>query len=172
MIHRSANIVGHPNISIGSNTRIDAFTSITATSEPCSIGSYVHISCYVFVAGRAGFDLGDFVGVAAGARLFSTSDDFGGDVLVGPTVPTELTNVHAQRLHLGRHSLAGVNSVVLPGAVLDEGTVLGALSLASKPLAAWTIYGGVPAIPLKDRRRNLLDLERRLTDGAQAQEGQ
>lgn len=162
MIHRTANIVGAENISIGSNTRIDAFASVVCTEAPCSIGKHVHISCYAFIAGRAGVDLEDFSGVAAGVRIFSTCDDFSGDVLTGPTIPPDLTGVQAERVRVGRHSVIGANSVVLPGVSLGDGAIVGALSLVRRNLDSWTIYAGSPLRRIKARRTGLLELETRL----------
>jgi putative colanic acid biosynthesis acetyltransferase WcaF len=37
-----------------------------------------------------------------------------------------------------------------------DGSVLGAASVTSRDLEAWTVYGGHPALPLK-KRTNFLD---------------
>ena len=54
------------------------------------------------------------------------------------------------------HAWAGVcaRATVGPGVVVGEGAVLGLCSLATAPLQAWTVYGGVPARALRARRRN------------------
>ncbi len=43
LISKNVLIVGAENISIGSNVRIDAFTSLIAPKKKLKIGSYVHI---------------------------------------------------------------------------------------------------------------------------------
>lgn len=43
-------------------------------------------------------------------------------------------------------------AIVLPGVTCAEGSVLGAGSLTSKDLAAWTVYAGNPAVAVKKRR--------------------
>lgn len=45
-------------------------------------------------------------------------------------------------------------ATVGPGVEVGEGAVLGLCSLATKPLAPWTVYGGVPARALRARSRN------------------
>jgi galactoside O-acetyltransferase len=48
----------------------------------------------------------------------------------------------------------GTNVVVLPGVTLAEGSVIGACSLVTKSTEPWTVYAGIPAKPLKSRRRD------------------
>jgi len=155
LLDRSATIVNPGLLHVASNVRIDAYTIVTCGGE-CLIGDHVHISTHVFVGGRAGFELSSHSGLATGVRLLTTSDDFSGDYLTGPTYDSIDTNVKCIRTIIGAHAVAGANSVILPGADLGEGSILGALSLAATPLEAWTIYGGVPAKPIKQRSRVLL----------------
>jgi galactoside O-acetyltransferase len=156
-IHESVLIVNASALTIGSNVRIDAFTVITCGDEPCSIGDHVHISTHVLIAGRGGFDLGNCSGIASGCRLFTTSDDFSGEVLTGPTFPAHQTGVTYCRIRIGDHAVMAANSVVLPGGGLGEGAILGALSLAKTRLDPWTIYGGTPARAVKPRSRTMLE---------------
>lgn len=48
-------------------------------------------------------------------------------------------------------------AVVLPGVTLGEGSVLGAASLASKDLNAWSVYAGNPMQYIKDRPNFLMN---------------
>lgn len=158
LIHRTATIVNPTSIRWGRNIRIDAQTVITAGKTDCYIGNYVHISTHVFIAGRAGFIIDDYSGLASGVRALSTSDNFSGKTLTGPTHAASLIDVAEHRIKIGQHAVAGANAVMMPGAELGEGAILGSLSLAKTALRPWTIYGGVPAKPLKSRSRELLDL--------------
>jgi galactoside O-acetyltransferase len=54
----------------------------------------------------------------------------------------------------------GSGSLILPGASFGEGSVLGAMSLVSRPLEPWTIYAGVPARRLRERKRDVLQQEK------------
>lgn len=54
----------------------------------------------------------------------------------------------------------GSGSVILPGVTLEDGVAIGALSLVNKNCKAFGIYVGNPAILLKNRKRDLLDLEK------------
>lgn len=157
-MHRSIVIVNPGRLKIGNDVRIDAFTVLTCGEEDCEIGNHVHISTHVLIAGRAGFELRDYSGIAAGSRLFSTSDDFSGEFLTGPTFSEQSTNAAWRRIRIGEHAVTGTNSVVIPGGELGEGAILGALSLAKSFLKPWYIHAGTPAKPIKQRSRNLLAL--------------
>jgi carbonic anhydrase/acetyltransferase-like protein (isoleucine patch superfamily) len=69
----------------------------------------------------------------------------------------------AVRAATARYSLSaavvGAGSVILPGCSIGEGTTVGALSLVNRKLDPWMIYAGAPARPLRERRRELLQLE-------------
>lgn len=54
-----------------------------------------------------------------------------------------------------------VNSIVLPGVSLAEGTSVGALSVVRKNTEPWSVYLGNPAKKIKNRKKDLLDLEKK-----------
>lgn len=160
-IHRMSNVVFPKNISIASNVRIDGFCTIIGSGE-IEIGNYVHISPYCLVAGRGGVRFMDFAGLSSGVRIYTTSDDYSGASLTNPTVPEEYTNVHMKEVVLGKHVIIGSNSVILPGVHVGEGSAVGALTLVTRSLDAWGIYSGNPLRRIKDRKKDLLSLERDL----------
>src|SRR5687768_14032493 len=88
-IDRTVKFYGANRISIGSNTRIDAYSVISAGEEGISIGNHVHIGVYVFLTGAARIEIGDFCGVSGRVSIYSSNDDYLGDALTGPTVPDE-----------------------------------------------------------------------------------
>jgi galactoside O-acetyltransferase len=137
---------------LGSDIRIDPYCVISA-GEEVSIGSHVHLAAHVLLSGQAGITIDDFAGVSHGAKLLSTSDDFTGGALTGPTVPPDLRRVKGGRIVVGRHAVVGANAVVLPGTRISEGATLGALSLARGTLEPWKVYAGTPARILKERDR-------------------
>jgi len=152
LIHESAVLVGVEKMRLGSNVRIDPFCVISA-GEKMSIGSHVHIAAHVLLSGGGGIALHDFSGISHGAKLLSASDDFSAGVLTGPTVPDDLRKVRTELIVIGRHAVVGANSVVLPGAHVEEGAMVGALSLARGTLEAWKVHAGVPARIVGNRDR-------------------
>lgn len=153
-LSRYARIYGASRISIGENSRIDDFTILSAGQGGIRVGRNVHIACYCFLAGAGKITLEDFAGISGRVSIYSSSDDFVGPFLTGPTVPDAYRNVSTADVSLGRHVVVGAGSVLLPGAVLEEGVTVGALSLVTKRLPAWTVWAGNPAKHRRDRQRN------------------
>ena len=54
---------------------------------------------------------------------------------------------------IGPYAWVCARAVVSPGVNLEEGAVLGLGSVATRNLEAWGVYGGVPAIKIKQRKR-------------------
>jgi galactoside O-acetyltransferase len=155
MIHERVTLVGIENISIGSHVRIDPEVVLLATG-PLTIGCYTHIAGGVFVAAKAGFKMKNFANIAHGARIYTVNDDYSGEHLMGPTIPAEFLSLTAGSVLMEEHANIGAGAIVLPGVTLAEGSVLGALSMIGRSTEPWTIYGGVPARRLKERRRDVM----------------
>jgi acetyltransferase-like isoleucine patch superfamily enzyme len=160
-IHENVNFHGIENISIGSNVRIDAYTTIIAT-RPVEIGSYVHIASYTLLSGGEGITIGDFCSLSHGVKIYTRSDDFSGNALTNPCVPSQFTNPMRGAVRLERHAIVGAGSVVLPGVTIAQGGAVGALSLVTMNIPEWTIYFGTPARRIRARSRKLLELEQQL----------
>ncbi|MFN8524722.1 MAG: acyltransferase [Chloroflexota bacterium] len=159
-ISDKAAIYNADQIEIGSNSRIDDFCVV---SGRVSIGRNVHIAVFCNVAGGSeGVTLEDFAGLAYGCHVFSQSDDYSGRTLTNPTVPAKFKRETKRAVHIGRHCIVGTGSLVFPGVRLAEGTSVGALSMVTKSTEEWSVYFGSPAKKIKDRRRDLLELEAEL----------
>lgn len=155
LISDKASVYGAKNIEIGSNVRIDDFCIISAGEEGIRIGNYVHIACYAHLIGAGKIIIEDHAQISGKVSIYSSSDDFSGEYLVGPTVPKKYTNVKNLTVHLKKYVVLGCNVVVLPGVTLGEGCAVGALSLVNKNLESYKIYGGSPIKILKDRKSTM-----------------
>lgn len=157
-ISDKAAIYNADQIEIGDNSRIDDFCVI---SGKVSIGRNVEIAVFCNVAGGTeGITLEDFSGLAYGCHVFSQSDDYSGSTLTNPTVPAKYKSETKKAIHIGRHCIVGTNSLIFPGVTLAEGTSVGALSMVVKSTEEWSMYFGIPARKLQDRKRDLLQLEK------------
>lgn len=150
------------NISIGDNVRIDDFCVLSAGPGGICIGSYIHIAVYSSLIGAGKITLGDYVNVSSKVAIYSSSDDYSGAWMSNPMVPSEYTNVFSADVHLERHVIVGSGSVILPGITLEEGVAVGALSMVNRTCERFGIYSGVPARRVKERKQDMLDLERQL----------
>lgn len=161
-ISDKASFYGTARIELGSNIRIDDFCVLAAGIGGIKIGNYVHIAVGGLLVGAGKINLSDFSGVSSRVSIYSSSDDYSGAYLTNPTVPSEYTGVISADVFLGKHVIVGCGSVILPGVTLEEGVAIGALSLITKNCNAFGIYAGNPARRIKDRKRDLLELEQML----------
>jgi acetyltransferase-like isoleucine patch superfamily enzyme len=151
-------------ISIADNSRIDDFCVLAAGEGGIEIGSHVHIAVGSTIIGTGKITLSDFSGISSRVAIYSSSDDYSGRTMTNPTVPSEFTSVTHADVFLGKHVIVGSGSVILPGVTIEEGVAIGALSLVTKDCRSFGIYAGNPAKRIRDRKKNLLDLERLLRE--------
>jgi len=157
-ISTKASIYNADQIEIGDHSRIDDFCVI---SGKIKIGRNTHIAPMCVVAGGdQGIIMEDFSGLAYAVQVFTQSDDYSGRTLTNPTVPTQYKEEMKKKILIGRHSIVGAGSIIFPGVVLAEGTSVGAMSLIRKSTTPWSIYVGNPAKKIKDRKKELLVLEK------------
>ena len=160
-ISEHATFYNPTRIYLGNNVRIDDYCVLSAGVGGIYIGNYVHIAVYVSLIGAGRITLSDFSGISARACVYSSNDDYTGSVLTNPTVPDQYKNVRHADVFFGRHVIVGSGSVILPGVTLDDGVAIGALSLVTKNCETFGVYAGNPLRRVKDRKRDLLELEQR-----------
>jgi acetyltransferase-like isoleucine patch superfamily enzyme len=156
-ISDKASIYDADRIQIGDHSRIDDFCVISGKIE---IGRNVHVAPFCLVAGGLpGIELADFAGLAYRVTVFAQSDDYSGLSLTNPTVPARFKTEMHHRVRIGRHVIVGSGATICPGVDIGDGSAVGACSLVMKSCPPWTILAGLPAVKLKDRRQDLLQLE-------------
>ncbi len=146
-------------IRIGNNVRVDDFCVISAGIGGIDIGSYIHIAVYSSLIGSGNISLSDFCNISSRVSIYSSNDDYSGEFMTNPNVPSDYTNVKHADVKVGRHVVIGSGSVILPGAILEDGVAIGALSLVTKSCDAFGIYAGVPVKRIKERKCDFLKLE-------------
>lgn len=159
-ISEKASIYGAEKISIGDHSRIDDFCVLSAGDGGIEIGRYVHIAVYSSLIGQAKIVMKDFSGLSSRVSIYSSTDDYSGEALTNPTVPTEFLKIISKEVVLEKHVIVGAGAIILPGCRLQEGSAVGAQSLLTKDCEPFTIYAGVPAKRIKARSRKLLELEK------------
>ena len=160
-ISKNASIYGAERISIGPNSRIDDFCVISAGEGGISIGKNVHIAVMCTLIGGGKIEIEDFCGLSGRVSLYSSNDDYSGEYLTGPTIPSEYTNVDIRNVRIERHAVIGSGSIILPGVVIGEGAIVGAMSLVKKNLAPFCMYAGSPLRKIKNRSNRLLEVEKK-----------
>jgi acetyltransferase-like isoleucine patch superfamily enzyme len=143
-------IIGLEHIEFGKNIIIDDFTLIYATA-PIKIGNYVHIACFSSITGGAELNVEDFVAISQGCRILTGTDDFVHGGFGNSTIDEKYRNTKREPVTIGKYSIIGANSVVLPGVTIGEGATVGAGSVVTKDLEPWGVYIGNKRI--KDRNK-------------------
>lgn len=157
-ISDKASIYNANEIEIGDHSRIDDFCVI---SGKVTIGKNVHIAPMCLVAGgEKGIHLSDFSGLAYQVQVFTQSDDYSGRSLTNPTIPDDFKQEYKKAIFLGKHVIVGAGSIIFPGVHIADGCSIGALTLVTKSTEEWGIYVGNPAKRIKERRKDLLKLEK------------
>lgn len=168
LVSDKASIHGAARITLGSNVRIDDFCVISAGAGGINVGSHVHIAAGASLIGAGLITLEDFCNISGRVSIYSSSDDYSGATMTNPMVPDPFKDVTTDPVRLGRHVIIGCGSVILPGADLDDGCAVGALSLVSGIWPRFTVLAGAPAKRLRSRKQDLLDLERQFLASLQA----
>ena len=157
-LSNKASIYNHEEISIGDNSRIDDFCVLSGKID---IGKNVHVAVFCNIAGgEKGVIMDDFSGLAYGVNVFTQSDDYSGETLTNPTIPDKFKSEIKSSIKICKHVIVGAGSIIFPGVILEEGCSIGAMSLVVKSTESWKIYSGIPAKIVKDRKKNMLDLEK------------
>jgi len=100
--------------------------------------------------------MGDYSGLSPGVKVFTATDDVSGTSMLHPTAPGGRTPI-VKPVRIGSHCMVGANSVLLPGAVMPDGAVLGSLSLLKDEAQEWAISVGIPARCVRLRSRECLE---------------
>lgn len=162
LISKNASIYNPGKITIGNNVRIDDFCVLSAGDGGIVLGDYIHIAVFCSVIGAGKITLSDFCGLSSRVSIYSSNDDYSGQVLTNPTVPSKFGGVNHAEVTLGKHVVIGSGAIILPGITLEEGSIVGAMSLVKLNCESFGIYAGVPARHMGKRKSALLELEAQL----------
>ncbi|WP_394242015.1 acyltransferase [Halopseudomonas laoshanensis] len=157
-ISDKASIYNADQMEIGDFSRIDDFCIL---SGRISIGKFCHITPMCLVAGGyPGILMDDFCTLAYGVKIFAQSDDYSGETMVSSLISKKFKKEILESVHLKRQTIVGAGSIVLPGVTLEEGCSVGAMTLVNKSTEPWGVYIGSPARRIKERKKDLLELEK------------
>ena len=154
-IWSGAHIVGAEYIRVGNAVTIDDYCFIYARAY-ITLGDFVHICAFSSITGGEACEVGPFSSLSWGARVFTGTENL--KKLLGPKIPLDLREAVRKPVTIGKHVLIGANSVILPGAHIHDGAIIGASSVVrqDQEIAPWTVWGGVPAHYIYARDRQLI----------------
>lgn len=143
-ISKSCLIIGLKNISLGSNIRIDAFTSIIANKGFLKLGNNIHIGGHGHLLCSGGVTIKNNCTFSQGVRIYSQSDDYSGKKPTGLFVKNKYQNYNKGEVIIGAKSIIGSGSIILPNVKISKNTLIGALSLINKNILKPGTYSGIP----------------------------
>jgi len=120
------------------------------------IGNHIHISTQSTISGGGLCVLEDFVGLSAGVKIITGSEDIDGKGLTNPTIPEEFRSFYRSFVHCKKHSFFGTNVIIYPNVTVGEGTVVSSGGIVNKDLDSWSIYAGNPLRKIRQRPKNLI----------------
>lgn len=138
-------------IVVGPGSYIDAFVKIKAAGGTGDViigeQSFINSGCVLYIGN--GIAIGNNVSIAANCVLAPTNHEF-----VSASVPHQQQGFRPSKggIHVEDDVWIGAGTVILDGARLGKGAVVGALSLVRSRLEPYGIYAGNP-ITLIDRRK-------------------
>lgn len=115
----------------------------------CKVGKDVFVGDYVRIDLNHAelITIDDHAHIASGTRLLCHQRDMS-DYCVGDDY-AKLGYI-IKPIHLCKGSLVGMDSFVMPGVTIGEGAIVGAGSLVTKDVPAWTVATGRPAKVVKE----------------------
>ena len=153
-----------PDVRLGDNVRIYAFVNLYGCEigDESRIGTFVEIQKGVKVGKRVKISSHTFIcegvtiedNVFIGHGVMFTNDKF-------PRATTEEGETQSESdwnvipTVIKKGASIGSNATILCGVTIGEGAIVGAGSVVTKDIPAWTIAAGVPARPIRIIGHNL-----------------
>lgn len=122
--------LGEKNISLGNNVRIDDFSIINAFEGHITIKDHTHICSFCYLLGASGIDIGKECNISQGVKIYSKSDDY---------KSLRKRQIY-DKVKISKNVIIGSNSVVLPGAIIENNSRIGALTVVSKKVRKNSLY--------------------------------
>ena len=141
---------------LGDFVRIDDYCIL---SGKVKIGNFVHIAPKTIIeASEAGVEFEDYTGAAFNCVIIANCDSYKLDAFFGPLSLPQYKNVTSSHVRIGKYSIIGSFSTILPGVNIAEGCSFGAYSLVTKDTEAWSFYAGQPAQKKRNNSKGIIEM--------------
>ena len=91
--------------------------------------------------------IGDYTHITSGCRLLCHQRDLT-DYCVGDNAAD--LGYKTGEIHIGKGVMVGMETLIMPGVTIGDGAIIGAGSIVTKDIPAWTIATGRPARVVKE----------------------
>jgi galactoside O-acetyltransferase len=143
-------VTGPQNISLGERFTIARGGALHAEDGRLRVGRNASFNCNVFLSASEGgeIEIGDDVLIGPNAVLRASDHRFD-----DPSRPVRSQGHRGGRITVGDDVWIGANAVLVAGAEVGAHAIVAAGAVVVKPVAPWTIVGGVPAREIGRRAR-------------------
>lgn len=111
-----------------------------------SIGDHAYIGNYVSICGGGGITIGEDVLIGAFSQIMSVTHEY-----KRADIPICNQPISSATVRIGKGAWIGTHVTVLPGITIGDGAIVGANSVVTHDVPAFSIVGGVPARFIKNR---------------------
>ena len=91
--------------------------------------------------------IGDYTHITSGCRLLCHQRDLTG-YCVGDNAAD--LGYRTGEIHIGKGVMVGMETIIMPGVTIGDGAIIGAGSIVTRDIPAWTIATGRPAKVVKE----------------------
>lgn len=134
----------------GFNCRIDAFNHKNISGKLITIGNNVEINDDVHIAAVEKVEIGDNVLIAS--KVYISDHDHGnykGQYQDTPLSAPGSREIYTKPIVIEKNVWIGEFVCVLKGVTIGEGSIIGAMSVVSRPIPPYSIAVGAPAKVIK-----------------------
>ena len=156
-ISKDCLIIGKENISLGSNIRIDSFTTIIANEGNLVIGNNVHIGSHSHILCTGGVRIGSHCTFSQGVKIYSQTDDYLGNYPAGIFNKNKKKYYSKSEVFIDDYNLIGSSTVILPGVKITKGCSIGALTLINRDIKKLGVYAGIPYKKIKNKKKKFIE---------------
>ena len=100
--------------------------------------------------------IGDYTHITSGCRLLCHQRDLTG-YCVGDNAAD--LGYRTGEIHIGKGVMVGMETLIMPGVTIGDGAIIGAGSIVTKDIPAWTIATGRPARVVKSIPQKEIGIE-------------
>ena len=161
----------HPDpkkyLEIGTDCMVSGHFIFESSAGYIRIGSHSYIGGGTFIS-RSSIEIGDHVTIAWGVTIYDHDshsvdymkrrkdiDDELDDLRHGRNFieHKDWSDVNSQPIKICNDAWIGMNVIILKGVTIGEGAIVGAGSVVTKDVPAWTVVAGNPAKVVKELKR-------------------
>jgi len=139
-------VVGARFASFGSSSRI-SFQSRILEPARISVGERSSIPNWSVLDGRGGLDIGDDCLLGFENVILTSTHES-----ASTHIPIRVQGMYQKKVVIGDDVWTGCRVVIMPGVTIGSHSIIGAGSVVTRDVPAWTICAGVPARVIRDRR--------------------